>query len=150
MSTDKEYLRRLAPCGLHCGKCFAFQDGDIHNAANELRRNLGNFEPYAERFKVQLDSVFEDYPQFKGMLDYIADSKCGGCRKEECKFYKNCRVRACAEEKNINFCYECSEFPCDHTGLDPNLYKRHVAINEEIRNIGPEAYYQKIKDTPRY
>ena len=150
MNTDKEYLRRLAPCGLHCGKCFAFKEGDIHKAANELRRNLGKFEPYAERFQEQLDPVFSKYPQFKEMLDYIADSSCEGCRKEKCKFYKNCRVRACAEQKGIDFCYQCDEFPCDHTGLDPNLYKRHVQINEKIREIGPEEYYQLVKDTPRY
>ena len=40
MRNDKEYLKRLAPCGLHCGKCFAFKDGDINKAANDLKKNL--------------------------------------------------------------------------------------------------------------
>lgn len=46
----KEYLDRLAPCGLHCGKCFAFAGGDINRHSAELKKNLGNFRPYAERF----------------------------------------------------------------------------------------------------
>lgn len=147
---SKEYLDRLAPCGLHCGKCFAFAGGDINRHSAELKKNLGNFRPYAERFSVQLDEVFEVYPQFEKMLNYFSDAECGGCRKEKCKFYKNCKVRACSEEKQVEFCFECSEFPCDHTGLDENLYRRHVAINERIREIGAEAYYQEIKDKPRY
>lgn len=143
-------LDRLSPCGLHCGKCFAFAEGDIHEAAVKLRENLGHFEPYAERFTIQLDPAFEKYKDFKAMLDYFADASCKGCRKEKCKFYKNCKVRACAFEKAVDFCHECPEFPCSHTGLDNNLYKRSVAINEKIREIGVDAYYAQVKDLPRY
>jgi len=141
---------RLGPCGLHCGKCFAFRDGEIHAAAVKLREQLGNFAPYAERFSVQLDPVFEKYGDFAALLDYLASSECGGCRVEKCKFYKNCRVRACSLEKGVDFCCECPEFPCGHTGLDENLYRRSVSINERIRDIGAEGYYAEVKDQPRY
>ncbi len=141
---------RLAPCGLHCGKCFAFHDGEIHEAAVRLRKYLGNFAPYAQRFAVQLDPVFERYPDFALLLDYLADASCGGCRVEKCKFYKNCKVRSCAQEKRVDFCCDCPEFPCGHTGLDENLCQRHVAINQRIAEIGPEAYYDDVKDSPRY
>ncbi len=150
MKQKIDVLERLAPCGLHCGKCFAFKDGDIRKAAMELKANLGNFEPYAKRFSEQLSPVFENYTAFKEMLDYFADAECGGCRKEKCKFYKNCKVRSCAEQKRINFCYECSEFPCTKTGLDENLYQRHVVINKRIREIGAAAYYEEIREKPRY
>lgn len=150
MEHNKEIKSQLAPCGLHCGKCFAFREGTIHKAAIELQKDLGNFEPYAKRFSTLLDPAFEQYPAFKGFLDYLASSECGGCREEKCKFYKNCKVRACAEEKGVDYCYQCLRFPCESTGLDDNLYRRHVAINEKIREIGPEAYYGEIKDLPRY
>ena len=149
MSTP-DVKERLAPCGLHCGKCFAFHDGEIHEAAVRLRKYLGNFAPYAQRFAVQLDPVFEKYPDFALLLDYLADVSCGGGRIEKCKFYKNCKVRSCSLEKQVDFCCECPEFPCGHTGLDQNLDQRHVAINRRIAEIGPEAYYDDIKDTPRY
>ena len=141
---------RLAPCGLHCGKCFAFQDGEIHDAAVRLKKYLGDFGPYAKRFETALDPVFAQYPAFAELLDYLAEASCGGCRVEKCKFYKNCAVRGCALEKQVDFCCECPEFPCEHTGLDENLYQRHVAINRKIAEIGAEAYYAEIKDTPRY
>jgi len=141
---------RLAPCGLHCGKCFAFTDGEIHHAAVQLKKYLGNFEPYAQRFAVLLDPVFEKYAEFKKMLDYLAEAECGGCRKEKCKFYKNCKVRSCAMEKQVDFCCRCPKFPCAETGLDGDLYRRHVAINQRIAQSGAEAYYEEVKDQPRY
>ncbi|MEE3361994.1 MAG: DUF3795 domain-containing protein [Anaerovoracaceae bacterium] len=150
MDEKKEAMKRIAPCGLHCGKCFAFTEGTIHEESGKLRTDLGNFTPYAERFSKALDPVFEKYPEFAELLDYIADAECGGCRKEKCKFYKGCKVRSCAESKGVDFCYECDEFPCDHTGLDDNLYQRSVAINRKIKDIGVVAYYKEIKDKPRY
>lgn len=142
---------RIAPCGLHCGKCFAYADGAIHDAAVKLRENLGHFEPYAKRFIEHLDPVFESYPEFKKMLDYFAEVACDGCRKEKCKFYKNCKVRTCAiDDKHVDFCYECAEFPCDHSGLDNNLHARSVAINKRIKETGIDAYYDEVKDKPRY
>ena len=147
---DKNSMDRISPCGLHCGKCFAFEDGDIHAATMKLKENLGAFEPYALRFIEQLDPVFEKYPDFKEMLDYFANASCKGCRKEECKFYKNCNVRACTVEKGIDFCYECNEFPCEHSGLDKNLHKRSVTINRRIQKIGLDEYYEEVKNQPRY
>ncbi|WP_087064173.1 DUF3795 domain-containing protein [Intestinibacillus massiliensis] len=150
MDTKTDVKERLAPCGLHCGKCFAFYEGEIHNTAILLQKYLGNFAPYAKRFAVQLDPVFEQYPAFAALLNYLANASCGGCRVEKCKFYKNCKLRACSLERQVDFCYECPDFPCEHTGLDDDLYKRHVAINQKIAEIGPKAYYDEIKDTPRY
>lgn len=150
MENKIDLKERLAPCGLYCGKCFAFKDGDIHALSVQLRKKLGHFEPYAERFAVQLSPVFRKYPEFKEFLDYLADAECGGCRKEKCKFYINCKVRQCALEKQVDFCCQCPEFPCRKTGLDENLYQRSVAINQRIREIGAEAYYEEVRDVPRY
>jgi bacterioferritin-associated ferredoxin len=143
-------MERIAPCGLHCGKCFAFTKGDIHDAAGKLKENLGDFAPYAKRFSTALDPVFQNYPEFAELLDYIAGAQCGGCRKEKCKFYKNCKVRSCTEAKGVDFCFQCDEFPCNHTGLDENLYKRSVEINRRIQEIGIVAYYNEVKNKPRY
>jgi hypothetical protein len=38
---------RLAPCGLHCGKCFAFVYGDIRKNSKGLKESLGEFDIYA-------------------------------------------------------------------------------------------------------
>lgn len=149
---NKDYLKtRLAPCGLHCGKCFAFNEGDISYNSRKLKTDLGNFDVYAERFVSLLQApVFSRYPAFKEMLAYLSEASCKGCRNERCKLFKNCKVRDCAEQMQVDFCFECSQFPCSQTGFDEHLHNRSVAINQRMKEIGVGAYYQEIKDLPRY
>jgi hypothetical protein len=149
---DYEFIKsRLAPCGLHCGKCFAFVDGDIKNYSSKLKNELGDFDVYAKRFVELLDDpIFINYPDFKELLSYLSTVDCKGCRKEKCKIFKNCKVRICSEEKNVDFCFQCPEFPCDNTGFDEHLNKRSRDINIKMKEIGIENYYNEIKDKPRY
>jgi hypothetical protein len=142
---------RLAPCGLHCGKCFAFVDGDIKNYSSKLKESLGEFDNYASRFVSLIDEpVFKNYPDFKALLNYFTSVSCKGCRKEKCKIFKDCKVRDCHEEKGVDFCFQCLDFPCNNTGFDQNLQKRSVEINLRMKEIGIEKYYEEIKDKPRY
>lgn len=142
---------RLGACGLHCGKCFAFSEGDIHNLSRKLIEELGNFDVYAERFADMLDEpIFKKYSDFKEFLQYLSTASCKGCRAEKCKLFKGCGVRVCSEEKEVDFCFECSEFPCQNTGFDEHLHKRYIAINERMNEIGAQAYYDEIKNKSRY
>jgi hypothetical protein len=146
-----EIKHRLAPCGLHCGKCFAFAGGDIARQSQQLKELLGNFDGYAKRFVELLDEpAFEKYPDFAQMLALFADARCTGCRNEKCKLFKNCKVRDCHEAKGIDFCFQCAGFPCSNTGFDKHLEDRSVQINIRMKDIGVEAYYNEIKDKPRY
>lgn len=142
---------RLAPCGLHCGKCFAFGKGDIVKNSRALRNDLGEFDIYAKRFVDLLNEpAFEKYPEFKQMLDYFTVAECSGCRNEKCKLFKNCKVRLCSEEKGVDFCFQCPDFPCSNTGFDEHLNERSVNINRRMKKIGVEKYYDEIKDKARY
>ena len=38
----------------------------------------------------------------------------------------------------------------DDVTLNEHLYKRSVSINQEMKETGVEAYYDKFKDKPRY
>jgi len=148
---DNHLLNRLAPCGLHCGKCFAFVDGDIRKYSLLLKESLGNFDICAERFSGLLNKpVFQKYPDFKEMLEYFTTVECQGCRNETCKLFDSCKVKECAKQKKVDFCFQCDEFPCNNTGFDEHLLKRSVDINQRMKEIGVENYYQEIKDKPRY
>ena len=141
----------LAPCGLCCETCFAHVDGDIRNYSLKLKEKLGNFQINAKRFETLLDNpVFKKYIDFKEMLDYFASKNCKGCRNEQCRLFKDCGVRPCHQEKGIDFCYQCDEFPCDRTNFDTGLYKGWVMINEMIKKIGLENFYEKTRTRPRY
>ena len=147
-----EYIKqRVAPCGLHCGKCFAFAGGDIHRLSRELKNSLGNFDIYAQRFVELLEEpVFAKYPDFKAFLDHLSTASCQGCRKEKCKLFKTCRVRSCSKKQQVEFCFQCKHFPCNDTGFDEHLYQRFITLNKRIQEIGMEKYYEEIKDLRRY
>lgn len=41
------------------------------------------------------------------------DVRCNGCNSETVSFYcRGCSMRACAAERGLRFCGECSEYPC--------------------------------------
>ncbi|MCF8033804.1 MAG: DUF3795 domain-containing protein [Desulfarculaceae bacterium] len=143
-----EILRRLAPCGLSCAKCFAYKDGDIGRHAKELQRLLGNFGIYAERFSAFLPEM-KDYPAFGRLLDYMAGGSCAGCRKDQC-LWPNCGVAACWQDKGVDFCFQCDEFPCAKTNFDPHLEKRWIAMNQRMAEVGVEQFFEETKDDPRY
>ncbi len=141
----------LAPCGLCCETCFAHVNGDIGKYSMKLKEKLGNFHIKAKRFETLLDDpIFNKYPHFKEMLDYFASENCKGCRNEQCKLFKECGVRGCHQDKKIDFCYQCTQFPCDRTNFEPDMYKGWKIQNEKIRDMGIEDFYEKTKNRPRY
>ena len=143
-----EILKRLAPCGLSCAKCMSFTDGDIKKNANELKRLLGAFDSYADRFS-RFNSVFENYPSFKKLLEHFGQAGCKGCRNGDC-IYPNCGVAACYQQKGVDFCFQCDEFPCEKTNFDPNLKERWIKMNILMKQKGVEKYFEESKDSPRY
>ncbi|MFX0065957.1 MAG: DUF3795 domain-containing protein [Candidatus Hermodarchaeota archaeon] len=144
----KEILNILAPCGLNCRKCFAYSEGDIKHSSIQLQTLLGSFDRYAERFSKFLP-IFKNYPSFKELLTYFTQVDCKGCRKGSCE-YPNCGVIKCYQDKKVDFCFQCDEFPCEKTNFDPDLKRRWIEMNTEMKKIGVEAYFDKIKDLPRY
>ncbi|AFM27669.1 DUF3795 domain-containing protein [Desulfomonile tiedjei] len=149
--TDEEIKESIAPCGLCCETCFAHVDGDIRTLSLKLKEKLGNFHLNAKRFETLLENpIFSKYPDFKEMLDYFAAENCRGCRNEQCKLFRNCGIRKCHQEKQIDFCYQCDRFPCEKTNFDPGLHKAWVIINEKIRTIGIEPYCQGARTRCRY
>jgi len=144
-------LNTLGPCGLNCEKCFAHVNGDIRKYSLKLKEKLGDFDAYAKRFETILDNpIFAKYQDFKIILDYLASENCKGCREESCKLFRDCGVRGCHQEKGVDFCFQCEEFPCNKTNFDENLHKRWIQLNTQIREEGISTYCKKTKNTPRY
>lgn len=129
-------------------KCFARADGDISGHSKELRKLLGNFDIYAERFSAFLPE-FKDYPSFKRLLEFFAQGDCRGCRQGTCK-YPNCGVVVCYRNKGVDFCFQCDEFPCEKTHFDQHLERRWINMNRRMKEIGVKAYYEETKDLCRY
>ena len=87
-----DYKQMTAPCGLDCFNC------DIYLAGED------------EALRARLAKAFGVSPE------KIA---CKGCRNEDgtiamANMKESCRVYKCISKKGIDFCFECSGFPCDN------------------------------------
>jgi len=99
-----------SPCGLDCFNCPAY----LANENQELRATI------SKRRGIPIQKAF-----------------CNGCRNQGGKvldMFEPCNVYRCIEEKGIQFCGDCTDFPCDH--LHPYADKAsEVPHNTKIFNL---------------
>ena len=87
-----DYNQMTAPCGIDCFNCPVY----LANENEELKAAI------AKHLSVPLERAV-----------------CKGCRDENgtiafLGMTEPCNVYKCIEQKNIRFCCDCSDFPCDH------------------------------------
>jgi hypothetical protein len=141
-------LEVIAPCGLYCGKCLAYPDSPISRLSRQLKEELGGFASIAARF-ASMDPAFNGFPEFERILDRFARGGCSGCRTGECLF-AHCLVKECVRERSVDFCFQCTEFPCDRTNFPPNLRERWEQANRLMGEIGVPAFFESVRGKPRY
>ncbi len=87
-----DYKRMTAPCGLDCFNCAVYLAKDNERLRAAVARNLN----------VPVEQV-----------------GCRGCREENgtigvLGMTEPCNVYRCIQKKGLDFCCECTDFPCDH------------------------------------
>lgn len=149
-SSRREQIKKhIAPCGLNCGKCLAYGGGEIQRLCSELAEMIGpSFQAYADRL-APMFPVLGEYRAFREVLDALAAGSCGNCRSQGCIF-KACRVPACSRDHGVDFCFECTEFPCETHGMPEGIAERWQKNNEIMRDQGLEAFYELSCQAPRY
>jgi hypothetical protein len=87
-----DYKRMTSPCGLDCFNCRMY----LANENEELRTKISKYTgiPFEQAI-------------------------CKGCRGEVGNpvFFNQtepCNVYRCITKRNLDFCYQCSDFPCDN------------------------------------
>jgi len=76
---------------------------------------------------------------------------CQGClssdlgKPEHCR---KCKIKDCAKEKGLTYCYECSEFPCKQIkSLEKSYVMRYHASliqnSNSVKEIGIETFMKK-------
>ena len=144
---SQKILEALAPCGLNCQGCVSHTDGDIKAYSIKLKESLVHFDKYAEKLSVVAPEL-RNYPQFKAVLELLTQGSCRGCRNGDCKI-PNCGVLHCYQEKGVEFCFQCDDFPCEKMDRDPDLKSRWIQMNLRMKEIGVEAYFQEITLSPK-
>lgn len=145
----EEVVQHLAPCGLDCGRCADYQNGEIKLLTQHVTKLLGNYDRLAQ-MKVEVKPVFNNYSHFKEILYSFAHASCSGCRGDnvQCPLI-TCSARTCVREKAIDFCFECDEYPCEKqfSGRLRELWKK---MNDRMKEIGVIEYYHEQLRSPRY
>jgi hypothetical protein len=107
-----DYRKMTAPCGLDCFNCPAYLAKDNEKLRGVISKKMG----------VPSEKAF-----------------CHGCRNENgtigfLNMTQPCNVYRCLAEKDMDFCCDCSDFPCDH--LHPYADKAsEVPHNTKVFNL---------------
>jgi hypothetical protein len=85
------------------------------------------------------------------VLSFYSLQTCPGCRDGETQCtLENCFIRKCTLEKNINFCAECDEFPCNKVELPQVFINKWKSSGNRIKEIGLEQFFAEEKIAPHY
>jgi hypothetical protein len=96
-------------CGLYCGACPVL-------VANEK----GEVEKTAKEWKMKPEEI-----------------KCFGCKTKTNAIYCiDCDIKHCAEQKKVEFCFQCNEFPCSRiTAFRNDEHPHHSIVLKNLRTI---------------
>jgi hypothetical protein len=139
---------QLAPCGLDCSRCVPRSGGTIQTAARALCEGLAGFEKMAQLYAAH-DTRFSGYGEFSALLDFFAEGTCPGCRNgASCN--AGCAAQTCCREKQVAFCFQCDEYPCERNSFNPGLAQKWRMNNDFMKENGIEAFFEMQERNPRY
>lgn len=79
-----------------------------------------------------------------------AKGACGGCNLDlnQPKHCKQCKIKACALEKEVSFCFSCDSFPCRMIrDLDKSYRKRYgislIENSRQAKQLGIEQFLEE-------
>ena len=123
----------ISICGLNCSKC------DINLAYHGDQTILKEILDY---FKEERNEILNP--------ESIA---CNGCRSSnDVHWSSDCKMRTCALSRNLDYCFECPDFPCSiikEFSLDGVAHhKRTVENSKKMKEIGLKNWLkeQLLKD----
>lgn len=79
----------------------------------------------------------------------VEEVQCDGCRSERRCFYcrEKCRMGRCAEERGVDFCGECTEYPCGDLRTFQAEMPHRIELwksQERIQEVGYETWYAEM------
>lgn len=132
MNYDKERERHTSFCGSYCRLCdwFTGEFRVIFQSAMDALEIYG--------FKKQLEEEI-DIDEFRSGLEIMALSNiCPGCKAEAGRDPDRCDIRACAHNKGVDLCIECSDYPCDVLLNNPGVQRFDCL--ENLKEIEEEGF----------
>lgn len=148
MNNYEQAVRDLAPCGNDCSRCVSYENSKIVLLSKELNENLRNFENMAKKIKSFMP-IFNHYEEFLAILKHFSKGSCPGCRYSD-KPICQCSINKCHKKQKVDFCFQCSKYPCNPTTYNESLSKIWKENNDDMKNAGIENFYIAQKEKTRY
>lgn len=128
----QEQQNLAAPCGLYCGACSIYVAG---------RRGDSK----------RLEQIARVMAEYLGRPVEGKDLACEGCLSEVIALQcRDCVLRACAFEKGLTHCAQCSDFPCQRIiAFNNDGMRHHSEVLDNIRCqwiIGIGAWIEEQKE----
>jgi len=134
---NKEALRLVTYCGLHCGLCA--QRARIPKQAVQLQETL-NTEGLEDFYQYAPD-IRNAFPEFKRFLEKLARFDCS-CRVGT-GGSPDCKIRNCARSRNVEVCALCSEYPCPRIQPMADRYPLLLTDGKHMKEIGVERWVEE-------
>ena len=130
-------LKLVTYCGLYCKLCA--QRGRIPCQANILRETMSK-EGYEFWGK-----EIPGFNQFWTFLNNLCEPEkaCPGCRQAEPPF---CTIKKCAQERKVDVCVFCEEYPCKRVLGIAKGYPTLIADGKKMKEIGMEKWIQEQEE----
>jgi len=125
-------LTQVTYCGLYCGLCS--QRNRIPRRAGELRDSM------RKEAWDQWGAEIPGFSEFWSFLSGLAESepRCS-CRAGECG-PPFCGIRKCAQQKGVEACPFCDEYPCSRILGVAKGYVSMLADAARMKQIGMDAW----------
>ena len=142
----KEKYGYVSCCGWYdCALC-AYHTGDIVDAVRNL---LAFVEKYRSMELIAKVHDAYNYDEFSIGLRWLASREpCKGCRfGGGWSWWPDCPVRDCIIEKELDFCYQCQNFPCNRLKEEPLLSEKNwiIEANNMMKDIDMENWIKIIR-----
>lgn len=154
--TKEQLLNYIAPCSLLCYSCPGFSRGIIIELSKKLHNYFkGYYDFQVESLPEEYKSYAELFKKFDENLLHYTKPKCNGCRNNpnpDCCI-KGCFILECTKEHGIDYCGECSVFPCskvDTALFNLTVYDRWLRGNKRIKEIGVLQFFEEEKNKSHY
>ena len=120
-----ELGKKLADvCGLYCEACTLFI---------ATKEDPARLKGLAARYQLSEEAI-----------------KCYGCRSAKRGPYcEQCKMFACAAERGIEFCVECTEYPCDELKQFQSERPHRIELWDDLERIKAIGYKHWLKEISR-
>jgi len=132
-------LNLVGYCGVYCGAC-AWCNGRWRKAAKELIILMRAYPPMPWEGKLPFD-----YKEFDKGLQWLYEKRyiCSGCRAGG--GLPTCEIRECVRSKQIDFCCQCNDFPCEKLLKIQKEHPDNLDSIKRMKEIGVEGWIKEQK-----